>query len=213
MLGTGKRLPENHRSSSAGGCPDIRWNTSGIPERELKKSGSLLFVKLCRFVLFAGHLIGRKSVPIRNAIFSLGTKYVILSRDFARWQVKAALYLKWMRSFYPTPMNRWIDFLPPFVPRLCLDTARPCAFNQMSHPEVYIKMRRSIQEGMEEALGRFPEMEDEFEEIFGCSYGVVEPIACENAGIILVTSGTITSASLQFVKEQRSRGKKRAFSR
>jgi pyruvate ferredoxin oxidoreductase alpha subunit len=99
-------------------------------------------------------------------------------------------------------------FLPPFAPEFRLDTQRPCAFNQMAPPNVYMEMRRSIQEGMEEALGRFAAMEGEFEEIFGRRYGAVEPIECEDAEIILVTSGTITSTCRQLIKELRGRGEK-----
>lgn len=107
------------------------------------------------------------------------------------------------------PSQEEVDrFLPPFTPRLRLSTERPCSLNQMAPPDVYMEMRRSIQDGMEEALGRFPEMEEAFKEIFGRSYGAVEPIACEDAEIILVTSGTITSTSRQLVRELRSRGEK-----
>ncbi len=120
-----------------------------------------------------------------------------------------AFYLSHTYEPVDVPDQEQVDrFLPPFTPRFMLDTERPCAFNQMAPPDVYMEMRRSIQEGMEEALGRFAEMEDEFKKIFGRSYGAVEPIACEDAEIILVTSGTITSTSRQLVKELRSRGEK-----
>lgn len=99
-------------------------------------------------------------------------------------------------------------FLPPFTPRFRLNTESPCAFNQMAPPNVYMEMRRNIQEGMEEALSWFPEMEEEFKEIFGRSYGPVEAIACEDAEIILVTSGTITGTSRQLLRQLRGRGEK-----
>jgi pyruvate/2-oxoacid:ferredoxin oxidoreductase alpha subunit len=99
-------------------------------------------------------------------------------------------------------------FLPAFTPRFMLNTERPCAFNQMSPPDVYMEMRRSIQEGMEAALDDFAEMEEEFRQVFGRSYGAVEAISCEDAEIILVTSGTITSTCRQLLKELRGRGEK-----
>ncbi len=120
-----------------------------------------------------------------------------------------AFYLSHTYEPVDVPDQEQVDrFLPPFTPRFMLDTERPCAFNQMAPPDVYMEMRRSIQEGMEEALGRFAEMEDEFKKIFGRSYGAVEPIACEDAEIILVTSGTMSSTCRQLVKELRSRWEK-----
>ncbi|MGC8490719.1 MAG: pyruvate ferredoxin oxidoreductase [Syntrophobacteraceae bacterium] len=107
------------------------------------------------------------------------------------------------------PDRQEVDrFLPPFTPRFQLDTQNPCAFNQMVPPDAYMEMRRSIQDGMEEALCRFAEMEQEFQEIFGRSYGAIEPIRCEDAEIILVTSGTITSTTRELVRQLRSRGEK-----
>ncbi len=120
-----------------------------------------------------------------------------------------AFFLSHTYEQVDVPSQEEVDrFLPPFTPRFRLTTERPCAWNQMAPPDVYMEMRRSIQDGMEEALGRFPEMEDEFKEIFGRSYGAVEPVGCEDAEIVLVTSGTITSTSRQLVRELRSRGEK-----
>ncbi len=107
------------------------------------------------------------------------------------------------------PGQREVDrFLPAFNPRFRLNTETPCAFNQLAPPDVYMEMRRSIQDAMEEALAGFSQMEEEFSGIFGRRYGAVEPVECEDAEIILVTSGTITSTSRQLVKELRSRGER-----
>ena len=120
-----------------------------------------------------------------------------------------AFYLSHTWEPVDVPDQETVDsFLPPFAPRFRLNTERPCAFNQMAPPEVYMEMRRSIQEAMVAALCRFQDMEGEFEEIFGRRYGAVEPIACEDAEIILVTSGTITSTCRQLIKELRGRGEK-----
>jgi pyruvate/2-oxoacid:ferredoxin oxidoreductase alpha subunit len=97
-------------------------------------------------------------------------------------------------------------FLPAFEPKFQMDTANPCAFNQLAPPNVYMEMRYSIQMAMEEALQRFAMVEDEFAEHCGRRYGTVEALNCEDAEIILVTSGTITSTARLVIDDLRARG-------
>jgi len=99
-------------------------------------------------------------------------------------------------------------FLPPYQPRFQLDPESPCTFGQMAPPGVYMEMRRSIQAAMEDALIRFVEVEEEFARMFGRCYGRVEAVQCDDAEVILVTSGTVTSTSRQVVADLRARGEK-----
>ncbi|MHC1727532.1 MAG: transketolase C-terminal domain-containing protein [Syntrophobacteraceae bacterium] len=99
-------------------------------------------------------------------------------------------------------------FLPPFRPRIALNTADPCALSQMAPPNVYMEMRYSIQQAMEAALGRFEEFDAEFQQHFGRRYGAVEAVCCEDADIVLVTSGTITGTARQVVADLRAEGQK-----
>jgi pyruvate/2-oxoacid:ferredoxin oxidoreductase alpha subunit len=71
-----------------------------------------------------------------------------------------------------------------------------------------MEMRRSIQAAMEDALVRFVEVEEEFARMSGRRYGGVEAVHCEDAEVVLVTSGTITSTSRQVVADLRARGEK-----
>jgi len=107
------------------------------------------------------------------------------------------------------PDQETVDrFLPPFQPRFHLDPENPCTFGQMSPPGVYMEMRRSIQAAMEDALGAFADVETEFSRVLGRRYGPVEAVQCDDAGVILVTSGTVTSTSRQVIAELRARGEK-----
>lgn len=99
-------------------------------------------------------------------------------------------------------------FLPPFQPRFQLETQNPCALGQMAPPAVYMEMRHSLQQAMEETLQQLAEMETIFEKSFGRRYGPVEAVACEDAEIILVTSGTVTSTGRQFLQDLRRQGEK-----
>jgi pyruvate/2-oxoacid:ferredoxin oxidoreductase alpha subunit len=99
-------------------------------------------------------------------------------------------------------------FLPPYQPRFQLDIENPCAFNQLAPPNVYMEMRHNIQTAMEDGLVFFEHMEEEFESFFGRRHGAMEPICCEDAEIILITSGTVTSTSREVISKLRDMGEK-----
>ena len=99
-------------------------------------------------------------------------------------------------------------FIPSPNPRLRLDAADPSAFNQLVTPAAYMEMRYNTQLAMEEAVRRYEQIEKEFHAIFDRAYGPVEAIHCEDAEIIIVTTGTVTSTCRQVLAELRARGEK-----
>ena len=99
-------------------------------------------------------------------------------------------------------------FLPPYEARFQLDTAAPCSFGPLVPPSVYMEMRHDIARAMETALSNFSGMEGEFAAIFGRRYGTVEAIRCDDAEIVFVTSGTITSTARSVLENLRGRGEK-----
>jgi pyruvate/2-oxoacid:ferredoxin oxidoreductase alpha subunit len=114
-------------------------------------------------------------------------------------------------TFEPTdvPDQQQVDrFLPSPDNRLRLDTAAPNTFNQLVTPAAYMEMRYNSQLAMDEALRRYDLIEKEFKSIFDRKYGPVEAIRCEDAEIILVTTGTVTSTCRQVLAELRDRGEK-----
>jgi pyruvate/2-oxoacid:ferredoxin oxidoreductase alpha subunit len=107
------------------------------------------------------------------------------------------------------PDQQQVDrFLPSPALRLRLDTASPNTFNQLVTPAAYMEMRYNTQLAMEEAARRYDQIEKEFKSIFGRSYGPVEAIDCEDAEIIIVTTGTVTSTCRQVLTELRAQGQK-----
>jgi pyruvate/2-oxoacid:ferredoxin oxidoreductase alpha subunit len=100
------------------------------------------------------------------------------------------------------------QFLPQYEPKFQLDTENPCAFGPLVTPNYYMEMRHAIADAMDEALAVFPRVEDEFDEIFNRRYGAVEEVFCDDAEIILVTSGTVTSTCRQVIEDLRSKGEK-----
>lgn len=107
------------------------------------------------------------------------------------------------------PDQELVDkFLPPFVPRICLDTRNPFALYQMAPPPVYMEMRHDIQMAMEQVEPVFNRIEDEFNSIFGRKYGAADALECEDADIIMVLAGTAASTCRHVITELRNRGQK-----
>jgi len=99
-------------------------------------------------------------------------------------------------------------FLPALVPRFKLDVNEPYALGQMASPAVYMEMRHSIQMGMARALTWFAQTEQDFSEIFQRTYGAIETVACEDADVVLIVSGTAASTCRLVVTELRARGER-----
>jgi pyruvate/2-oxoacid:ferredoxin oxidoreductase alpha subunit len=99
-------------------------------------------------------------------------------------------------------------FLPPRDADLKLDTEDPRAFNGLTPPTIYMEIRKRQQEAMDEARHVFLEIDEEWQERFGRSYGAIEPYKMEDAEIVLVTSGTVTSTTRHVVNERRAAGEK-----
>jgi pyruvate/2-oxoacid:ferredoxin oxidoreductase alpha subunit len=120
-----------------------------------------------------------------------------------------AFYLSHTYEPVDIPEQELVDrFLPPYDPKFQIDTKDPCAFGSLVLPNAYMEMRHNIAMAMEEVLSRFPEIDEAFAGIFGRHYGPIQPIACDDAEIILVTSGTVTSTSRQVIQALRARGEK-----
>lgn len=120
-----------------------------------------------------------------------------------------AFYLSHTFEPVDVPDQETVDrFLPPPAPRIRMDTADPCAVNQLVTPAAYMEMRYNTQMAMEETGRRLVQIEKEFEALFDRAYGPVEAIDCEDAEIILVTTGTVTGTCRMVLSDLRSRGEK-----
>jgi pyruvate/2-oxoacid:ferredoxin oxidoreductase alpha subunit len=120
-----------------------------------------------------------------------------------------AFYLSHTFEPVDVPDQEMVDrFLPPPAPRIRMDTANPCAVNQLVTPAAYMEMRYNTQLAMEEAQRRLVQIEKEFETIFNRTHGLVETVHCEDAEIIMVTTGTVTGTCRQVLADLRSQGEK-----
>ena len=100
-------------------------------------------------------------------------------------------------------------FLPRPSPPIKMDTADPCALNQLVTPAAYMEMRYNTQVAMETAQDYLGKIEQEFAVIFNRTHGPVEAIRCQDADIIMVTTGTVTGTCRQTLAHLRSRTPRR----
>jgi pyruvate/2-oxoacid:ferredoxin oxidoreductase alpha subunit len=100
------------------------------------------------------------------------------------------------------------EFLPKRDARLKLDTADPRAFGALVRPEDYMEMRWDQQEAMEAARRMFDEIDADWAVLTGRRWGAIERYQADDAELILVTSGTITSTARDVVDQRRADGEK-----
>lgn len=100
------------------------------------------------------------------------------------------------------------EFLPQRVAQYKLDPADPHAFGALVRPDAYMEMRWQQQEAMRDTLRVMPEVDESWGALTGRRYGAIEECRTDDAELILVTSGTITSTARHVVDERRARGEK-----
>lgn len=100
------------------------------------------------------------------------------------------------------------QYLPPWKAQYKLDVSDPRAFGGLSSPDHYYEIRFKIQKAHEQALSVLKAAHDEFATIFGRRYGLTEAYRCEDAEVILVTSGTISGTARVVVDYERASGRR-----
>ncbi|OQD59622.1 pyruvate:ferredoxin oxidoreductase, subunit alpha [Methanobrevibacter arboriphilus JCM 13429 = DSM 1125] len=108
------------------------------------------------------------------------------------------------------PSQEQVDrFLPEYKPEHAfLNPEAPMSLGTLTDPDYYMEARYQIEEAMENSLEVIEKTNQEFEEIFGRKYDLVEEYKCEDAEIIIVAMGSICSTVRVCVDEMRDRGEK-----
>ena len=101
------------------------------------------------------------------------------------------------------------DFLGEFVPHyVTLDPEKPATLGAFGFPEYFMEFKYGQWIAMERAKKVIDEVFEEFHNKFGRKYSKVTPEFLEDADIVLVTMGSMTSTTREFVKKLRKEGKK-----
>lgn len=97
-------------------------------------------------------------------------------------------------------------YLPPFRPQWKLDVDDPHAFNALVTPGEWFELRYKIQLAMEQALEVARQADQEYGQLFGRHWGLVESYKMEGAEVALVTTATITSTARDVIDAMRAEG-------
>jgi pyruvate/2-oxoacid:ferredoxin oxidoreductase alpha subunit len=97
-------------------------------------------------------------------------------------------------------------YLPPFKPYATVTPCDPHAFGGLTGPEHYFELRYKLQKDMERVPALVEETGREYEKQFGRYLGAVEDYMCDDAEIILVTSGTAGYTARVAVDQMRKDG-------
>lgn len=120
-----------------------------------------------------------------------------------------AFFLSHTMEVVDMPDIELVDtFLPSYKPEYKLDIKDPRSFGALTDEQYYYEFRYKMQKSMEEAVEVIKEAGKEYEKLTGRSYDLIHPYKCEDAEMILVTSGTIGETANVAVDELRAEGKK-----
>jgi len=150
--------------------------------------------------------------------FYCSSNQEVLDTTIQAFKVSEALYIPSMvildafalshtYEVVDVPDQEKVDaYLPPFKPYARITADAPRAFNGLTGPENYMELRYKLQKDMERVADMVEATGREYEKIFGRYLSAVDPYQCDDAEIILVTSGTAGYTAHVAVEEMRRNG-------
>ena len=100
-------------------------------------------------------------------------------------------------------------FLPPYEPRQVLDPADPISIGAMVGPEAFTEVRYLAHHKQLSALELIPQVQAEFQEIFGRdSGGLLHEYKTADAETIVICLGSVTGTLRDVIDQRRAQGEK-----
>jgi len=100
-------------------------------------------------------------------------------------------------------------FLPPYKPEHSfIDPKEPMSIGNFADPDYYMEARHDMEVAMTNSIDVIQKTCDEFAEIFGRKYGLVEGYKTDDAEIIFVAMGSLCSTIRVIVDQLRAQGEK-----
>ncbi|MGC8816255.1 MAG: pyruvate synthase subunit PorA [Candidatus Hadarchaeum sp.] len=107
------------------------------------------------------------------------------------------------------PSQEEVDaFLPPYRYPYALDPEKPVTMGPVGVPEYYMEFRYLLQKAVQEAKPKIEEIDAEFRNRFGRGYGIMEKYQSDDAEVIILTMGSLSSSSKDVVDRLRKHGEK-----
>jgi 2-oxoisovalerate ferredoxin oxidoreductase alpha subunit len=106
------------------------------------------------------------------------------------------------------------EFLGKYIPKWKLDIENPTTFGNIIGPAGYFRVRRAMQDAMENAKKLIPQIAKEWKKISGYYHGdLLELYKCDGAEHILLSMGAIGAESKIAIDNLRKAGKKVGLAR
>ncbi|MFH1024222.1 MAG: pyruvate ferredoxin oxidoreductase [Planctomycetota bacterium] len=99
-------------------------------------------------------------------------------------------------------------FLPPWRPKVKVDTRHPRFFAPLVMPDHYMEHRWLLEEASRKILNVAARVDRDFGRRFGRRYGIVDPYRAEDADVLLLAVGSAASTAREVIDDQRRRGRK-----
>ncbi len=99
-------------------------------------------------------------------------------------------------------------FLPNYTPITFLDPEKPMSIGTFTDPNYYMEARYAMEVAMEGSLEIIQKANQEFAEVFGREYDLVEPYECDDAETIIVAMGSICGTIKAVIDKLRAKGEK-----
>jgi len=120
-----------------------------------------------------------------------------------------AFFVSHFMEVVDLPEQEQVDrFLPPIDLPHKFDIDKPGFLVPVVSSELYRKYKQMAQGSMDSVKDIAVKADQEFKKEFGRGYGIVEPIMVEDAEIVLVTAGSITSTTRMVIRDLRKQGNK-----
>jgi pyruvate/2-oxoacid:ferredoxin oxidoreductase alpha subunit len=144
----------------------------------------------------------------QEALDSVIQAYKIAEQVFLPAMVclEAFLVSHFMEPVDIPEQERVDQFLPPLDLPHRFDIDKPGYSIPVVSAELYRKYRHMAQTSMDTVKEIADRVDHEYREEFGRGYGIVEPVMLEDAEIVIVTTGTITSTARVAIRALREQG-------
>ncbi len=118
-----------------------------------------------------------------------------------------AFFVSHFMEVVDLPQQEQVDrFLPPLDLPHKFDIDKPGFLVPVVSSELYRKYKQMAQVSMNSVKGIAVQVDREFKKEFGRGYGIIEPVLLDDAEIVIVTAGSITSTARVAIKALRENG-------
>ena len=120
-----------------------------------------------------------------------------------------AFFVSHFTEVVDLPAQEQVDrFLPPMDLPHKFDVDKPGFLVPVVSSELYRKYKHMAQGSMDSVKQLAVQVDEEFKKTFGRGYGIAESVMMDDADMVLVTAGSITSTARLAIRELRQQGHK-----